>query len=426
MRRASRLSVKTVSTMDSEDSALDFHHQFALMEMIHDRKGERVQMAREAKSGSVVAVKITDIRMLVAVGAQGAGVPGVSESKRNSTRQEAKLLRDLGANPHCVECVAYFADAAFSYTVMEHLPMGLVPALLALPDVAEPDYVALSRSALQALHFIHSRGVVHRKVRPDSLAVADLETLQVKLCDFALAGELRHAGLPRNFVRALGSPAYSSPELLERLPHGPAADVWSVGVSVYVLMLGQFPYQARDGTNQAMKTAVVRGTPEPSFMPVSHSGVHISGQARAFLRGILVREPRARPTAEEVLRSEWLERAPRSCVMWPSLRPVLERAQEANAFETTDPSASRGRSQDLAARWAMERDLQELQAWGRKARAGSRSAQTKRFSQLSFASASTSASVETSKSAFSSMGRMDSLDGAAKGNENAEEESVLE
>jgi len=414
MRRASRLSVKTVSTMDSEDSALDFHHQFALMEMIHDRKGERVQMAREAKSGSVVAVKITDIRMLVAVGAQGAGVPGVSESKRNSTRQEAKLLRDLGANPHCVECVAYFADAAFSYTVMEHLPMGLVPALLALPDVAEPDYVALSRSALQALHFIHSRGVVHRKVRPDSLAVADLETLQVKLCDFALAGELRHAGLPRNFVRALGSPAYSSPELLERLPHGPAADVWSLGVSVYVPMLGHLPYRALDGTNQAMKTAIVHGAPEPSFQPVPHSGVEVSGQARAFLQGVLVRDPVARPTAEEVLQFEWFQRAPRSGAQWPSLKPALERARETNALETTDPSASRGRSQDLTTRCAMEKELQELQARGRRGRSGRRSAQAKRVGD---ASTKMTASEETSENA---------LDEAAKDDETAEEENMLE
>jgi len=403
---ARRPSGGPVGAIDSKDSALSFHTRFSLKETIHDRKGARVQLAEDARSGTIVAVKIADIRMQVAPGEQG-----VSGSKRNSAWQEAKLLQDLGANPYCVECLAYFADAAFSYTVMEHLPRTLVPALLALPDVTEPDYAALARSALQALQFVHSRGVMHRKVRPDSLAVTDLEALQVKLCDFALAGEVRHAGLPHNFVRALGSPAYTSPELLERLPHGPAADVWSLGVSVYVPMLGHLPYRALDGTNQAMKTAIVHGAPEPSFQPVPHSGVEVSGQARAFLQGVLVRDPVARPTAEEVLQFEWFQRAPRSSFPWPSLKPALARARKATAFEMTGASASRGRSQDFTSRWAMDRELQELQARGHKARNGERTAWAARVSD---ASAKTTTSEETSRTAPGSPRRMDSLDESAQ------------
>ncbi|KAL4671659.1 tribbles homolog 1 [Chlorocebus sabaeus] len=96
-----------------------------------------------------------------------------------------------------------------------------------------------------------------------------------------------------------GCPAYVSPEILNTTGtySGKAADVWSLGVMLYTLLVGRYPFH--DSDPSALFSKIRRGQfciPE-----------HISPKARCLIRSLLRREPSERLTAPEILLHPWFE-----------------------------------------------------------------------------------------------------------------------
>ncbi|CAO2602202.1 Tribbles homolog 1 [Lemmus lemmus] len=96
-----------------------------------------------------------------------------------------------------------------------------------------------------------------------------------------------------------GCPAYVSPEILNTTGtySGKAADVWSLGVMLYTLLVGRYPFH--DSDPSALFSKIRRGQfciPE-----------HVSPKARCLIRSLLRREPSERLTAPEILLHPWFE-----------------------------------------------------------------------------------------------------------------------
>ncbi|XP_014211568.1 homeobox protein 5-like [Copidosoma floridanum] len=123
----------------------------------------------------------------------------------------------------------------------------------------------------------------------------------VKLCDF----EISRVILEGTDVREiLGTPEYVAPEILHYEPITLAADMWSLGVTTYVLLTGFSPFGGE--TDQETLKNIIHGQvdfPEELFEDVSI-------QARDFVAKLLILEPSDRMTAKQCLQHEWLRSAP--------------------------------------------------------------------------------------------------------------------
>nr|CAD7587353.1 unnamed protein product [Timema genevievae] len=134
-------------------------------------------------------------------------------------------------------------------------------------------------------------------LKPQNLVMmADFPDCDVKLCDF----EISRVILAGTEIREiLGTPDYVPPEILHYEPITLAADMWSLGVTTYVLLTGFSPFGGE--TDQETFCNISRAQldfPEELFEDVSE-------QAQDFIRKMLVRDPTARPTAKECLRHPW-------------------------------------------------------------------------------------------------------------------------
>lgn len=95
-----------------------------------------------------------------------------------------------------------------------------------------------------------------------------------------------------------GCPAYVAPEVLRsgRAYSGRAADMWSLGVLLYTMLVGRYPF------NDAEHASLFAKISRASFsVPEA-----LSPRARCLVRALLRREPAERPEAEDVLRHPWL------------------------------------------------------------------------------------------------------------------------
>uniref|UniRef100_A0A0C9R1E7 CG32666_0 protein n=3 Tax=Fopius arisanus TaxID=64838 RepID=A0A0C9R1E7_9HYME len=139
----------------------------------------------------------------------------------------------------------------------------------------------------------------------------------VKLCDF----EISRVVLEGTEVREiLGTPDYVAPEILHYEPITLAADMWSLGVTTYVLLTGFSPFGGE--TDQETFQNISLGEvdfPEELFED-------ISAQAKDFVARLLVLDPSARMSAKQCLRHEWLRGAPTQAS--PHLRKYLSKSRE--------------------------------------------------------------------------------------------------
>jgi serine/threonine-protein kinase len=177
--------------------------------------------------------------------------------------------------------------------------------------------VRLMRQVLTALQFAHSRGVVHRDIKPGNVLVTWED--RVKLADF---GIVRIMGGARNTQAGsfVGTAMYVSPEQVRGVDEADGrSDLYSLGVTLFELLAGRPPFEGEPGaaSDFALRLAHVQSQPpDPrEFQP------KIPALVAAVVMKALEKDPAARyATADEMLQA--LETAARSSGQDPAARPA--------------------------------------------------------------------------------------------------------
>ncbi|MGK5641047.1 protein kinase domain-containing protein [Streptomyces sp. URMC 126] len=259
--------------------------RFSLVERLGDGGMGTVWRAHDPELRRDVALK--EVRLPGGPGPDAAGGGDVA-AVRERVLREARALARL-RHPNVVTIHEIVPDDPFPWLVME-LVEGVTLQRM-LDDGGPLDPVRAARvgaDVLSALRAAHAAGVRHRDVkaanvivRPDGSAV---------LTDFGIAALEDAPGLTLA-GGVVGSPEYMAPERAAGEPGGPAADLWSLGMLLYLAVEGRNPLR-RDTPLATL--AAVRETPPP---PPLRAGV-----LTPVLTALLVRDPAARPDAAELAR----------------------------------------------------------------------------------------------------------------------------
>ncbi|OWA50693.1 Maternal embryonic leucine zipper kinase [Hypsibius exemplaris] len=196
----------------------------------------KVKLAVHTLTGQTVAIKIMD---KVALG-----------EEFGRAEMEIALLRDM-RHPRICELYQVIDTPEKLYLVMEHCVNGeLFEYLMQNDRLPEKDARAFFRQVVSAVAFLHNNGCAHRDLKPENILLDGEHG--VKLIDFGLAARPR-GGLETLLDTCCGSPAYVAPELIIGDPYnGAEADIWSLGVLLYALVVGSLPFQD-DDTNKLFR-----------------------------------------------------------------------------------------------------------------------------------------------------------------------------
>jgi len=213
-------------------------------------------------------------------------------SSRRRLENEIRVLQRI-RHPYIVRLYEVFESPKRIHLCMEHVSHGTLHRHLTIHKrLPENEVRRLVRQLVGALAYLHQRAIAHRDIKLENVLLD--EKCDVRLIDFGFAI------LSRGKLRVpCGSPAYTAPEIL--LAHeydGQLADVWSLGILIYVMLAGRFPFQG--ATRAELSRNVLRG----SF--ATPSG--LSREPESLLRRVLVLDPHQRYSIEHVRVHPWMQK----------------------------------------------------------------------------------------------------------------------
>lgn len=211
---------------------------------------------------------------------------GKSTDVRLNLAQEFKTLASL-RHPNIISVLDYgFDEERVPYFTMELLEDA--PTLIqAGRDQPFQVQLELMIQVLQALAYLHRRGILHRDLKPDNVLV---KAGQVKVLDFGLAVAQDYAHQSNQVV---GTLAYMAPEILQGYSATQASDLHAVGLMAYEMLTGRYPYLFEDVTQLI---ELILGA------PIDLTALQVPGRMLEVLVRLLSKDPSERyHDANEVL-----------------------------------------------------------------------------------------------------------------------------
>jgi len=240
--------------------------------------------ARNRLTGDLVAIKAVDKAKL-------------RESNLLDRISNEVKIHALMEHNNIVRYIDSFEDVHYIYIVMERCSCGnLFRYLKKNGRLSESVAASIISQVLEAVTFMHTKGVVHRDLKLSNILLSD--GLVVKLCDFGLAVMLEHPD--EEHYTLCGTPNYIAPEVVSKRAHGFPVDLWSVGCLFYFLVTGAPAAEQIDVKDTMNKILIGSDTTVDAGLALSHGALN-------FMQCLLKSNPSKRANANEILRHPFLQ-----------------------------------------------------------------------------------------------------------------------
>eukprot|EP00944_MAST-04C_sp_MAST-4C-sp1_P001296 g1296.t1 len=243
-----------------------------------------------------------------------------TDMTRKMVENEIRLLRLMSRltetkdHPNIIKVHEVYEDSFLIYIVVDILRGGdLFEHVASAPRYSEYEVASILHGALSGLKVLHDVGIIHRDIKPENLlfkASADANVKPiVKIADFGLSGTLRQferSAKETGRTIVVGTPGYVAPEVISRRFYSPACDVYSLGVVLYLMLVGYPPIAGQQ------KNLVLRKTIKADWGFIMSDWHSISSSALTLVGSMLALHTEERISLRECLSFQWLLRASKS------------------------------------------------------------------------------------------------------------------
>nr|KAJ0197624.1 hypothetical protein LSAT_V11C700372250 [Lactuca sativa] len=231
----------------------------------------------------------------------GSGNFGVARLMRNKVTKELVAMKYIERGHKVVLTPTHLA------IVMEYAAGGeLFDRICNAGRFSEDEARYFFQQLISGVHYCHFMQICHRDLKLENTLLDGSPAPRLKICDFGYSKSSLLHSRPKSTV---GTPAYIAPEVLSRREYdGKLADVWSCGVTLYVMLVGAYPFEDQEDPKNFRKTI-------QRIMAVQYKipdYVHISQDCRHLLSRIFVAGASRRISLKEIKSHPWfLKNLPR-------------------------------------------------------------------------------------------------------------------
>jgi len=206
--------------------------------------------------------------------------------------REIDIMRHL-SHKNIIQLYQVMESDSFMYIITEFAANGeIFDWLVSNKKMSENQAAKTFSQILNAVNYCHIKNVVHRDLKAENLLLD--HDGNIKIADFGFSNYYTPGGPLSTWC---GSPPYAAPELFEGKQYdGPKADIWSLGVILYVLVSGSLPFDGQ--TLQDLRSRVVSCQYRIPFF--------LSQECENLIRGLLVMDPNRRLSLEQISHHKWL------------------------------------------------------------------------------------------------------------------------
>eukprot|EP01125_Pyxidicula_operculata_P012399 TRINITY_DN4070_c0_g1_i2.p1 TRINITY_DN4070_c0_g1~~TRINITY_DN4070_c0_g1_i2.p1 ORF type:complete len:331 (+),score=62.65 TRINITY_DN4070_c0_g1_i2:49-993(+) len=213
-------------------------------------------------------------------------------------KREIDIMKSV-EHPNILRMIEIFEDEQHVYIVMELVDGSeLFDRIVEKGYYSERNAVHLISQILQAVQYLHSKGIAHRDLKPENLLCSGSDANEtVKIADFGLSKIFSETDL---LSTSCGTPGYVAPEVLLAESYDKSVDLWGVGIITYILLAGYPPFFADSDT------ALFEKIMNADYDFEDECWDDVSDAAKDFITHLLVKDPLDRYTADQALSHPWL------------------------------------------------------------------------------------------------------------------------
>ena len=182
----------------------------------------------------------------------------LTENKIPNIQNEINISKLIN-NPNIVELQNVFRHSAYICLVFPYSHrQTLYDFIKNQHPNGIPENIAsnLMYQMLKSLNYLHSLNIWHRNIKPENFLVSDDANPKIYLFNFEFAAIFNG---DEKGTQYLGSLEFMAPEIFKKSPYDSSIDIWSLGITLFVMLTGQFPFPKYDDDKEKFLDMVSKG-----------------------------------------------------------------------------------------------------------------------------------------------------------------------
>ena len=225
----------------------------------------------------------------------------IKQIKKSELNTDNLLLKEINIqkilfHPYLTKLYCVIENEEKIFIISEYCSKGDVLNNLVENGIFDEEKSCkIFQQVLSSLEYLHKNNICHRDIKPENILLDEYG--DAKLSDFGLSKKYEKNELLKT---ACGSPIYAAPEMLLGGPYqGTKIDIWSLGISLYIMVCGEFPFDVDDEND--VKTLVYKITHGKYSIPEN-----LSPECKDLIQKILEINPDKRITIDEIKKHKWV------------------------------------------------------------------------------------------------------------------------
>lgn len=222
----------------------------------------------------------------------------MNSKKLESIEREISILRSF-SHPNIVAIKDFKKTKNNLYLIFEYCSNGDLESYLSkhyIREMPEKDAKEIVSQLIEALKKLKEKQIVHRDLKLANILLSN--DMKVKIADFGFAKSLGSIDYLQSYC---GTPITMAPEILNKNEnYNEKCDIWSLGVIIYKLLFGKYPFYPKENTLEELKNEVNKGQLNfPNEVPISE-------EARNLIRSMLCVDQEKRIGFDELFKNQWI------------------------------------------------------------------------------------------------------------------------